>query len=673
MQGYLVPTLLVALLLVTLLAECRGRPQQEQPHHDGIPATLYTSPGPDGYEFEYQVVKAGSSWVESRGEWTDQLTTHGSYTVKLPDGRLQKVTYTADDDGFKPVITYEEPDAGDDGYGRKKNVGKKVEGETYSRKLKVDNSEKKEDRVLHDGKIVHPAGELETVAKSFVRPEYGRRPYGEDHGLPRVPGLTYDTMLRDPHSSSYGLHESHPTASGYQPPTPPITYLNTSPKPSPLMYPGKKPHPVLDIVEKYQHKIPGYLKHAWSHKSPGPKYSFTRAKTYLMNTPRPTHQPMRGTHEATHPHTSRPATAHSRTYGPGGQVEEIQSGEMYYGMEKNMSVEDDDMMMYRDMKGEHDMMYKDMKKDDDMMYKDMKKDDDMMYKDMKEDDDMMYKDMKEDDDMYKDMKEDEDMMYKHMKEDDDMMYKDMKEDDDMMYKDMKERNRKDEVLYRPLYVHDIDVLGIRRHPPHSSMMRTYEEDEESSDEADDEPSGYKKTTTMPLTRPFATSTYLPSSPPPPGTYRSPSTRNPYLPNTSAPLHAPSPTVPLSRSPRPSEVPRQAPPVVGPAAASPSAGATYTPPGSPQPFPHSPYPSPPHNLPYLKPHPPHYQPAGSPSHHLLHDYSSSTQLYSQPIVYVPHSPPLPHPPSTPPSSAYLHPLAGASEMGMLAESSMEEHH
>lgn len=43
----------------------------------------------------------------------------GRYYVQLPDGRTQVVEYTADQDGFKPKISYEgEANGSGNGYGR---------------------------------------------------------------------------------------------------------------------------------------------------------------------------------------------------------------------------------------------------------------------------------------------------------------------------------------------------------------------------------------------------------------------------------------------------------------------------------------------------------------------------------------------------------------------------
>uniref|UniRef100_A0A1B6MGZ5 Uncharacterized protein n=1 Tax=Graphocephala atropunctata TaxID=36148 RepID=A0A1B6MGZ5_9HEMI len=40
----------------------------------------------------------------------------GKWSVVLPDGRTQKVEYDADENGFHPIITYEEPEGSQGGY-----------------------------------------------------------------------------------------------------------------------------------------------------------------------------------------------------------------------------------------------------------------------------------------------------------------------------------------------------------------------------------------------------------------------------------------------------------------------------------------------------------------------------------------------------------------------------
>lgn len=52
--------------------------------------------------------------------------TRGSYHVLLPDGRLQRVDYEADEHGFRPTVSFEEPTQ-DQGVG----AGQRVSGGPY--------------------------------------------------------------------------------------------------------------------------------------------------------------------------------------------------------------------------------------------------------------------------------------------------------------------------------------------------------------------------------------------------------------------------------------------------------------------------------------------------------------------------------------------------------------
>ncbi|KAH0545615.1 uncharacterized protein DDB_G0271670-like isoform X2 [Cotesia glomerata] len=64
------------------------------------------------YEFEYHVNdEYGNDFSHKETKNDDNKVTRGVYTVLLPDGRKQIVHYTADQDGFKPTITYEESPA----------------------------------------------------------------------------------------------------------------------------------------------------------------------------------------------------------------------------------------------------------------------------------------------------------------------------------------------------------------------------------------------------------------------------------------------------------------------------------------------------------------------------------------------------------------------------------
>ncbi|CAB4063412.1 unnamed protein product [Lepeophtheirus salmonis] len=70
------------------------------------PAPYDESPKP--YAFQYGVADDYSGTKFSAEENSDAKTVAGSYQVALPDGRVQTVTYTADDyAGFVADVTYE--------------------------------------------------------------------------------------------------------------------------------------------------------------------------------------------------------------------------------------------------------------------------------------------------------------------------------------------------------------------------------------------------------------------------------------------------------------------------------------------------------------------------------------------------------------------------------------
>ncbi|XP_054282061.1 pro-resilin-like [Macrosteles quadrilineatus] len=59
------------------------------------------------YSFAYEVKDEESKNDFGHMETRMGHVAMGSYHVLLPDGRMQKVEYTADQDGYKPVVTYE--------------------------------------------------------------------------------------------------------------------------------------------------------------------------------------------------------------------------------------------------------------------------------------------------------------------------------------------------------------------------------------------------------------------------------------------------------------------------------------------------------------------------------------------------------------------------------------
>ncbi|XP_068216722.1 pro-resilin-like [Palaemon carinicauda] len=75
------------------------------------PSPSYGAPaatGPAQYDFNYAVKDDYSSNDFGHQESRDGYNTQGSYFVQLPDGRLQRVTYTVDgDSGYVAQVTYE--------------------------------------------------------------------------------------------------------------------------------------------------------------------------------------------------------------------------------------------------------------------------------------------------------------------------------------------------------------------------------------------------------------------------------------------------------------------------------------------------------------------------------------------------------------------------------------
>ena len=68
---------------------------------------IFLCQGPAEYGFEYQVQDPYTGSNFGHLEERDGYETKGSYFVDLPDGRRQTVTYTADQYGYHPIITYE--------------------------------------------------------------------------------------------------------------------------------------------------------------------------------------------------------------------------------------------------------------------------------------------------------------------------------------------------------------------------------------------------------------------------------------------------------------------------------------------------------------------------------------------------------------------------------------
>ena len=78
-----------------------------------IPDSGYSAPSsysdePARYSYNYAVADSESGTNFGAQENRDAQSTSGSYFVALPDGRIQKVTYTVNGDaGYVAEVTYE--------------------------------------------------------------------------------------------------------------------------------------------------------------------------------------------------------------------------------------------------------------------------------------------------------------------------------------------------------------------------------------------------------------------------------------------------------------------------------------------------------------------------------------------------------------------------------------
>lgn len=66
---------------------------------------------PAQYDFTYDVTEPGYAVEFGHAEVREGENAKGAYYVLLPDGRRQRVDYTADLAGYKPTISYEDTGA----------------------------------------------------------------------------------------------------------------------------------------------------------------------------------------------------------------------------------------------------------------------------------------------------------------------------------------------------------------------------------------------------------------------------------------------------------------------------------------------------------------------------------------------------------------------------------
>lgn len=91
------------LTLLLAVAAVTGLPTDPYGHHQ----QPHYKPEPKPYQFAYGVQDPHYGPNFGQNEKSDGKTVQGSYTVQLPDGRKQTVTYTADHyNGFHADVQY---------------------------------------------------------------------------------------------------------------------------------------------------------------------------------------------------------------------------------------------------------------------------------------------------------------------------------------------------------------------------------------------------------------------------------------------------------------------------------------------------------------------------------------------------------------------------------------
>ncbi|XP_069163835.1 cuticle protein 21-like [Procambarus clarkii] len=101
---------LKVVLIAALVMVALARPEPPPPSH--YPRPIYGVPSteaPARYSFSWKVKDDASGNDFGQDETRDGPNTQGSYYVLLPDGRLEKVTYTVNgDSGYVAQVTYED-------------------------------------------------------------------------------------------------------------------------------------------------------------------------------------------------------------------------------------------------------------------------------------------------------------------------------------------------------------------------------------------------------------------------------------------------------------------------------------------------------------------------------------------------------------------------------------
>merc|ERR1719378_1556406 len=96
-----------AIVASALTAAAMATAPAPAPVYHPAPAPVYDET-PKPFAFEYAVADDYSKSAFNAQETSDGKLTSGSYSVNLPDGRVQTVTYTVDDyAGYVADVKYE--------------------------------------------------------------------------------------------------------------------------------------------------------------------------------------------------------------------------------------------------------------------------------------------------------------------------------------------------------------------------------------------------------------------------------------------------------------------------------------------------------------------------------------------------------------------------------------
>merc|ERR1711892_1565519 len=102
-------TTMKAVLAAALLSVAAGAPAAQliAAHPAGYAAAAPDLAEPPVYNYQYGVSDDYSGASFQQSDTRDGYATSGSYTVALPDGRIQTVKYTDNGDGIIQDVTYE--------------------------------------------------------------------------------------------------------------------------------------------------------------------------------------------------------------------------------------------------------------------------------------------------------------------------------------------------------------------------------------------------------------------------------------------------------------------------------------------------------------------------------------------------------------------------------------